>query len=83
MLFVENYHSPHVLFNNQIKVFKRKEVLLLNPSSTRFATHFLRMMRTLRLNNALRGTVHLQEFIDLKLSNEEGTVAMIKYSSSQ
>ena len=53
-------------------------MLILNPSTTRFATHFPRMMRTLRLKNSLRGTVHLQEFIALNLSNEEVTFAMIK-----
>ena len=67
MLFGGNYHSPHVLFNNQTRVFEGKEVLLLSPSPTRFETHFLQMMFTLRLKNALRGTVHLQEFIALKL----------------
>ena len=36
------------------------------------------MMRTLRPKNALRATVHLQEFIGLKLRKEEGTSAMIK-----
>ena len=40
------------------------------------------MMRTFCLKNALRGTVNLQEFIALKLSKEEGTVAMIKYEKS-
>ena len=53
-------------------------MLILNPSTTRFATHFPRMMRTLRLKNSLRGTVHLQEFIALNLSNEEVTFSMIK-----
>ena len=54
-------------------------MLILNPSPTRFATHFLRMMRTIRLKNSLRGTVHWQEFIVLKLIKEEGTVTMINY----
>ena len=52
-------------------------MLLLNPSPTRFANNFLGMIRTLRLKNTLRGTVHLQEFIAFKLSKEEGTVEMI------
>ena len=60
----------------------RKEVLILNPSPTRFATHFLRIMPTLRLKNSLRGTVHLQEFIALKLRKEEGNVAIIKEHKS-
>ena len=50
----------------------------MNPNLARFATHFLQMMRTLRLKNALRVTVHLQEFISLKLRKEEGTFTMIK-----
>ena len=78
MLFCGNYHSTHALFNNQTRVFEGKEVLLLNPSTTRFATHFLLMMRTLYLKNALRGTVHFQKFISLKLRKEEGTLAMVK-----
>ena len=78
MLFGGNYHSPNEFFKNQTRVFEGKEVLLLNISPTRFATHFLHMMRTLRLKNALKGTVHLLEFIVLKLSKEEGTAAMIK-----
>ena len=57
-------------------------MLLLNPSPTRFTTHFLRMMRTLRIKNSLRGTLDLQEFIALKLRKEEGTVSMIKYNQS-
>ena len=36
------------------------------------------MMRTLRLKNAPKATVHLQELIVLRLSNEEGTAAMIQ-----
>ena len=56
-------------------------MLLLNPSPTRVATHFLRMVRILLLKNALMGTVHLQEFIALKLRKEEGTVAMKKRRS--
>ena len=67
MLFGGNYHSPHVLFKNWTRFFEVKEVLLLNPSPTRFATHFLQMMRTPRLKNSLRVTVHLQDFISLKL----------------
>ena len=54
----------------------------MNPSPTRFATHFLRIMPTLRLKNSLRGTVHLQEFIALKLRKEEGNVAIIKEHKS-
>ena len=80
MLFVGNYHSPRALFNNHTNIFEGNEVLLLNPSPIRFETDFLRNMGTLCLKYSLRGTVHLQEFIDLKLSNEEGTVAMIKYN---
>ena len=53
-------------------------MFLLSPSPTRFAAHFLRMILTLRLKNALRATLHLQDFIALKLRKEEGTVAMIK-----
>ena len=53
-------------------------MLLLNPSTTRFAAHLLRMMHTLRLKIILSGTVHSQQFIALKLSKDEGTVAMIK-----
>ena len=68
MLFGGNYHYPHALFNNKTRVFEGNEVLVLNPSPTRFATHFLRIMLTLLLKNVLRGTVHLQEFIVLRLS---------------
>ena len=57
-------------------------MLLLNPIPTRFATHFLQMIRTLRPKNSLRVTVHLQDFITLKLRKEEGTVAMIKGDQS-
>ena len=78
MIFGVNYHYPHAFFNNQTRVFEGKEVLLVNTSPTRFATNFLQMMCTLRLKNALRGAVHFQEFIALKLSKKEGTVAMIK-----
>ena len=53
-------------------------MLILNTIPTRFVTHFLRMMRTLCLNNALRRTMKLQEFIELKLSKEEVTVAIIQ-----
>ena len=77
MLFGANYHSPHTFFNNQTRVFEVKEVLILNPSPTRFVTHFLPIMRTLRLKYALRGTLHLEDFIELKLRKEEVTVAMI------
>ena len=82
MLFDGNYHSPHAFFNNQIRVFEGKEVLLLNPSLTRFATHFLLMMRTLLHKYLLRVTLQLQEFIVLKLRKEEGNVAMIKNNQS-
>ena len=78
MIFGGNYHYPHALFKNQTRVFEGKKVLILNPIPTSFATHFLRMMRTLRLKNTLRGTVNFQEFIELKLSKEEVTVSMIK-----
>ena len=74
MLFGGKCHSPHAFFNNQTRVFDVKEVLLLNLITTRFATHFLLMMRNLRLKNALRGNVPLQEFIAFKLRKEEGTV---------
>ena len=57
-------------------------MLLLNSITTRFATHFLRMMRTLRIKNALRGNVHLQDFIAFKLRKEEVTVTMIKDNQS-
>ena len=67
MLFSGYYHSPHDFFNKQTGVFEGKEVLLLYPSPTRFATHFIRMMCTLFLEYKLRGTVHLHEFITLKL----------------
>ena len=77
MLFGGNYDSPHTSFKNQTRVFEGKEVLLLNLSPTRFATHFLRMMRTLCLKVAPRVTMHLQEFIALKLSKGEGNFAMI------
>ena len=56
-------------------------MLLLNTSPTRFAIHFLRMMHTLRLKNALRGTVHLQKFIALKLRKKERTVAIEQFPS--
>ena len=82
MLFGGNYHYPDGFFNNQTRVFEGKEVLLLNPSPTGFVTNFLRMMRTLRLKNSLRGTVRLQEFILLKLSKEERTVEIIKDDQS-
>ena len=78
MIFGGNYNSPLALFNNHTRVFEGREVLLLNPSPNSFATHFLLMMHTLRLKNAPRGTVHLQEFISLKLRKEEGNVTMIK-----
>ena len=57
-------------------------MFLLNPSPTRFATHFILMMCTLSLKYSLRGTVHLQEFIALKLRKEEVTVSMIKDNQS-
>ena len=57
-------------------------MLLLNPSPTSFATHFILMMRTLCNNNAPRGTVHLQDFIELKLRKEELIFAMIKDNQS-
>ena len=82
MLFGGNYNYPHLFFNNQTRFFEVKEVLLLNPSPTRFVTHFLRMMRTLCLKNALSGTVHLQEFISLELRKDEGTVTTIKEDQS-
>ena len=53
-------------------------MLILNPSPTRFATHFIQMMRTICLKKALGGTVKFQEFIALKLIKEKVTVAMIK-----
>ena len=53
-------------------------MLILNPSLSRFSTHFLQMMHTLRLKNSLRGTMPLQNFIVLKLRKGERTVAMIK-----
>ena len=40
------------------------------------------MMRNLHLKYGQRGTVHLQEFIALKLMKEEVTVAMIKDDQS-
>ena len=40
------------------------------------------MIRTLRLKNAQRGTVHLWECIVLKLSKEEVSATMIKYNQS-
>ena len=36
------------------------------------------MVRTLRLKNTLRETVHLQEFVALKFIKEEGNFSMIK-----
>ena len=57
-------------------------MLILNQSPTRFATRFLRMIRTLCLKNALRGNVHLHKFIASKLSKYKGTVAMIKADQS-
>ena len=62
--------------------FYGKEVLLLNPSHTRFVTHVLRMIHTLCLKNSLRRNGQLKEFISLKLRKEEGTVAIIKYDIS-
>ena len=53
-------------------------MFLLNPSTTRFVTNFLRMMRTLCVKNSLRGTLQFQEFIVLRLRKEEITVAMIQ-----
>ena len=82
MLFGGRYNYPHVFFKNQTKVFEGKEVLILNPSTTRFVTNFLRMMRTIRLKNALRVIVNLQEFIAFKLRKEEVNVAMIKDNKS-
>ena len=78
MLLGGNHHSPFALFKNQIMFFEGKELLILNPSPTRFATHLIRIMLTLRHKNTLRGTMNLQEFIAFKLSKEEGTVTMIK-----
>ena len=78
MLFGGNYNYLHAFFNNHTRIFEGNEVLLLSPSPTRFVTHFPLMMRTLRLKDALRGNVHLQEFITFKLRKEEVTVAMIK-----
>ena len=57
-------------------------MLILNSSPTRFANNFLRMICTLHLKTALRGTVHLQEFIALKLRKEEGTFSRIKFYQS-
>ena len=68
MLFGGNYHSPNEFFKNQTRVFEGKEVIILNPSPTRFANNFLRMMRTLCLKDTLMGTVKLKVFIALKLS---------------
>ena len=55
-------------------------MLILNKSPTRFATHFLRMVRTLCQEYILKGTVHLQEFIVSNMRKEEGTVEIIKDS---
>ena len=63
MLFGGNYHFPHAFLKNQKRGFEGKELLLLNTIPTRFAAHFLQMVCTLRLKDALRETVHLQEFI--------------------
>ena len=79
MIFGGNYHSTHMFFKNHTRFFEGKGVLFLNPSPTRFVTHFLQMMRTLCSKNAQMVTVNLQNFIALKLRMEEGTVAMIKY----
>ena len=57
-------------------------MLLLNPSPTRFATNFLRIIHILQLKDALRVTVHFQYFIALKWSKEEITVATIKDDQS-
>ena len=82
MLFGRNHHYPHVFFNNHTRIIEEKEMLLLNSIHTRFATDLILIMHTLRLKNALRETVNLQEFILLKLVKEEGTFAMIKVDQS-
>ena len=47
--------------------FRERFYFILNPRPTRFATQFFQMMRTLFLKDTPRVTVHLQEFILLKL----------------
>ena len=82
MLFGGNYHSTHDIFKNHTRVFEGKEFSLLNPSTTRFATDFLVMMRALCLKDALQGSGKLQEFIVLNLRKEELSAAMIKENKS-
>ena len=82
MLFRGNYHYQNDFFNHHTRFFEENEVLLLNPSPDRFATHFLQIMHTLRLKNSLRGTVQLQEFVALRLRKEEVTGSMIKEDKS-
>ena len=70
MLSGGNDHSPHAFFKNKNRFFEVKDLLFLNPIITRFESRFLIMIHTLRLKDSLRGTVHLQDFIVLKLSKE-------------
>ena len=56
--------------------------MLLNPSLTWFAAHFLRMMRNLCLKSASWVNVHLKDLIALELRKEERTVAMAKDDQS-
>ena len=50
--------------------------------SNQVCNSFLLMLRTLRLKNSLRGTVHFQDLIALKLRKEKETSAMIKDNQS-
>ena len=58
-------------FRKQVECFERRTDLgLMKPDGTRFAGLFLRMQQTLRTKNALRATVHSNQFILYKLAKK-------------
>ena len=76
-MFGGAYHAPHAMYLEQCFFFYGKELPLLNPAATRFASFFIRMMRILHGKAPLRGTVHSAKYQALGKTEFEPVNAMI------
>ena len=70
------------MFKEQTMIFFNREVTLLNPSKCRYASFFIRMMRTLRCKEPLQATVYSVKYIRLKMKQVQPVEVMIKSDKS-
>ena len=60
-------HSPYAVFQGNCKKLYGNEIGLFRPSGTRMAGNAIALMRSYRLRDAMKATIHSAEFLSCKV----------------